>query len=146
MADIVGLIISCGEIAKALLDVYETLDGAPAAITEVLGRIKNLQLLLQRLQALKQQLSSDQQAFFSTYFNQSECYKTIDGLKKLTDQTKANKQGIRHDLKGRFKWLWNKSEVEALVGKLDQQQSAVLMAISMISRLSAWYLCCYHAS
>ena len=146
MADIVGLIISCGEIAKALVDVYETLDGAPAAIKELLTRITHLKLLLNRLQGYAQQLSPDRKEFLSDYFDTFECYKTIAKLKGLVDQTSAEKTKIHHDLKGKIKWLINKSEAEGLAAKLEKQKANILMAINMISRLNPVYRRSYCAN
>ena len=137
MADpisIIGLAITCGEIAKALRDVYETLKDAPEALKEILIKTTALNLLLLRLQALEQQLSLDRKLFLTAYFDSSRCYETIKTLTALVDKTKTEKKGIQHNLKERIKWLISKSEAEGLVLKLEKQQNDILLAINIISR------------
>ena len=138
MADpisISGLVFTCGSIVRALVNLYETLKDGPAALKELLSRTTALELLLKRLQAFEQQLNSDRKAFLAAFFDVSKCQETITALAQLVEQTRPSKEGFHQDLKGRLKWLLNKSDAENLVAKLLKQQTDIAMAINMITRL-----------
>ena len=117
------------------MSLYETLKDGPEALKELLSRTIALELLLKRLQAFEQQLNSDRKAFLAAFFDVSKCQETISALATLVGQTKPTKEGFHQDLKGRIKWLLNKSDAENLVAKLLKQQTDIAMAINMISRL-----------
>lgn len=137
MADpisIAGLVLTCGSIIRALVSLYETLKDGPAALKELLSRTTALELLLKRLQAFEQQLNSDRKTFLAAFFDVSKCQETVTALAALVEQTKPAKEGFQQDLKGRIRWLLNKSDAESLGAKLLKQQTDIAMAINMISR------------
>ena len=134
MADVIGLVISCGEIIKTLRDVCETMKDAPRALLDILDRTSALNLLLKRLQAHETQLNLDQQSFLRSSFDKDKCWDTIRDLKKLVHESRIEAKGLHLDLKGRFKWLLKQNNAEDLLTRLKDQEAQIGLAINLISR------------
>ncbi|MCJ1254365.1 hypothetical protein MMC24_002180 [Lignoscripta atroalba] len=130
---LIGLAVSCAQIVSALRDAIETVKDGPQALRDLLDRVTTLNLLLDRLQLKELQLTADRRQFLHSYFNTRKCQDTVSLLDKLVQNLRPKKTGTLEDMKTGVKYLLKKSDAEALMVKLDEQQRDITTAMVMVS-------------
>ncbi|KAJ9136861.1 hypothetical protein NKR23_g9467 [Pleurostoma richardsiae] len=128
-----GTILSVAEgLAKVIAYLTwaaETIKNAPNSLASVMAETDKLRLQVERLYAKQQGMPEDRRQYLAKQVDIEECEKLTDELVKLTASMKPADgdadakvdKGGKMKPADRFRWLWNKNDVEDLVVRLARE-------------------------
>lgn len=126
--DVAGLFL---DIVKATKELIETMQGARDALVELLSRSERVRLNLELFRSLAGQLVDKDQKSMTISFNDS-AYSTT-GSEVLTLVRKVADSSKHSDLWMKFNWVFYKSDVEALVKKLEAREQDLNLVLTFIA-------------
>jgi hypothetical protein len=123
------------EIVSTTKQVIETMKGARAALVELFTRAERIRLNLELFRSLTYRLSDPMERTAAISFNESSYRQTANEVLELVH--KVADSGKRSDLMMRVNWLFYRSDVAALVKKLEDRERDLGLVLTFIA---AWVL------
>ncbi|KAL4747155.1 hypothetical protein BDW72DRAFT_206750 [Aspergillus terricola var. indicus] len=123
------------EIVSTTKHVIETMKGARAALMELLTRAERIRLNLELFRSLTYRLSDPMERTAAISFNESSYRQAANEILELV--RKVADSGKRSDLMMRFNWLFYRSDVAALVRKLEDRERDLGLVLTFIAAQSS---------
>jgi uncharacterized protein (DUF1778 family) len=119
------------EIVQVTKHVIETMEGARAALVEMVTRAERIRLNLELFRSLTNKLSEPMEKTTALSFNKSAYRQTANEVLQLV--RKVAESGKRHDLVMKVNWLFYRSDVVALVKKLEERGRDLGLVLTFIA-------------
>ncbi|CBF71411.1 hypothetical protein AN6763.2 [Aspergillus nidulans FGSC A4] len=123
------------EIVSTTKQVIETMKGARAALVELFTRAERIRLNLELFRSLTYRLSDPMERTAAISFNESSYRQTANEVLELVH--KVADSGKRSDLMMRVNWLFYRSDVAALVKKLEDRERDLGLVLTFIAAQSS---------
>ncbi|GFF49737.1 hypothetical protein IFM61606_05377 [Aspergillus udagawae] len=131
-ADVAGIFLN---IVNTVKDIIETMNGAKEALIELLNRCERVRLYLEVFRSLTSRLSNPVERSISLSFNDSAYRQTADEIlgfaHKIADASKHSEIWMK------FSWVFYKTDVTALVGKLEAREKDLNLVLTFIAAQSS---------
>ncbi|PKY00375.1 hypothetical protein P168DRAFT_300151 [Aspergillus campestris IBT 28561] len=122
------------EIVRTMKHVIETMKGARLALFEVFTRAERIRLNLELFRSLTNRLSDPMEKSTALSFNESAYRQTVNEVLELV--RKVAGLAKRHDLLLKISWLFYRSDVAALVKKLEERERDLGLVLTFIAARS----------
>lgn len=119
------------EIVQVTKHVIETMKGARTALVEMFTRAERIRLNLELFRSLTNKLSDPMEKTTALSFNENAYRQTADEVLELV--RKVADSGKRHDLVMKVNWLFYRSNVIALVKKLEERERDLELVLTFIA-------------
>ncbi|KAJ5706447.1 hypothetical protein N7536_002136 [Penicillium majusculum] len=123
------------EIVQVTKHVIETMKGARTALVEMFTRAERIRLNLELFRSLTNKLSDPMEKTTALSFNENAYRQTADEVLELV--RKVADSGKRHDLVMKVNWLFYRSNVIALVKKLEERERDLELVLTFIAAQSS---------
>ncbi|KAL5043025.1 hypothetical protein BDW71DRAFT_188782 [Aspergillus fruticulosus] len=123
------------EIVSTTKQVIETMKGARAALMELFTRAERIRLNLELFRSLTYRLSDPVEKASAISFNERAYQQTAEEVLQLV--RKVADSGKRSDLMMRVNWLFYRSDVAALVKKLEEREKDLGLVLTFIAAQSS---------
>ncbi|KAJ6167567.1 hypothetical protein N7497_000410 [Penicillium chrysogenum] len=123
------------EIVQVTKHVIETMRGARTALVEMFTRAERIRLNLELFRSLTNKLSDPMEKITALSFNESAYRKTANEVLELV--RKVADSGRRHDLVMKVNWLFYRSNVVAIVKKLEERERDLGLVLTFIAAQSS---------
>jgi hypothetical protein len=119
------------EIVQVTKHVIETMKGARAALVEMFTRAERIRQNLELFRSLTNKISDPMEKTTALSFNESVYRQTAKEVLQLV--RKVADSGKRHDLVMKFNWLFYRSDVAALVKKMEERERDLGLVLTFIA-------------
>ncbi|KAJ6180989.1 hypothetical protein N7519_011450 [Penicillium mononematosum] len=123
------------EIVQVTKHVIESLKGARTALVEMFTRAERIRLNLELFRSLTNKLSDPMEKITALSFNESAYRQTANEVLELV--RKVADSGRRHDLMMKVNWLFYRSNVVAIVKKLEERERDLGLVLTFIAAQSS---------
>ncbi|KAF7157872.1 hypothetical protein CNMCM5623_002306 [Aspergillus felis] len=131
-AEVAGIFLT---IVNTVKGIIETMNGAKEALVELLSRCERVRLYVELFRSLTSRLSNPVERSISISFNDSAYRQTADEIlgfvHKIADASKHSEIWMK------FSWVFHKTDVTALVGKLEAREKDLNLVLTFIAAQSS---------
>ncbi|RJE20392.1 hypothetical protein PHISCL_07263 [Aspergillus sclerotialis] len=131
-AALAGIFLQIVQVTK---HVIETMKGARTALVDLVTRAERIRLNLELLRSLTSKLSDPMEKNAALLFNESAYRRTADEVLALVCRIADTAK--HHDLVMKVNWLFYRSDVAALVKKLEERESDLGLVLAFIAAQSS---------